>query len=152
MFALPQRAASSASPCRLLYVEDDPASVGLVERLLARRTDLLLLRAVYADLGIELARAERTDVVLLNVDLPGVDAGRVMQRLRAVTTTTPILALGANASPVAIAKALEAGFFHYLTKPMKAEPFMEALADALEFAAVERAEENGLLSRLTPSH
>jgi len=152
--ALPPRAAGSASPCRLLYVEDHPASFGLVEQFLARRTDVLLLRAADSDLAIDLARTVSPDVILLNIDLPGVGAVQFMKRLRAdpITQATPILALGANPAPGAIAKALEAGFFYYLTKPLKAEPFMEALGDALEFAALERAEENGLLSRVAHRH
>jgi CheY-like chemotaxis protein len=129
---------------RLLYVEDEPASLGLLEQLVARGADLLLLRAADMKLGIELARTERPDVILLNIDLPGID--QFMQVLRADTATqgTPVLALSAHAAPHAITKALEAGFFHYLIKPMKPEPFMEALAHVLEFAACERAEENNL--------
>ena len=67
-----------------------------------------------------------------------------MKVLRAdpATETTPILALGANAAPEAIVKALQAGFFQVLTKPLQAGPFMEALDFALEFAAVERSEQN----------
>ena len=66
---------------------------------------------------------------------------------RPATEATPILALGANASPEAIVKALEAGFFQVLAKPLRAKPFMEALAFALEFAAVERSEQNALTLR-----
>ena len=69
-----------------------------------------------------------------------------MKVLRAdpATEAIPILALGANAAPKAIVKALEAGFFQVLTKPLQAAPFLEALAFALEFAAVERSEYNPL--------
>jgi PAS domain S-box-containing protein len=139
---------------RLLYVEDHPASLGLLEQLMARRTDVLLLRAANVNLGIDLARTERPDVILLNIDLPGTAAVEFMKRLRAdpVTQNTPILALGASAAPDTIVKALEAGFFHYLTKPMKAERFLEALGDALEFTAQERAEENDMSLRKTHSH
>jgi PAS domain S-box-containing protein len=151
------RAQSQPRP-KLLYVDDHPASVGLVEQLVARRTDVLLLRAADMHIGIELARAARPEVILLNIDLPGLSAGlgaiEFMKLLRADADTknTPILALGANAAPDAIAKGLEAGFFHYLTKPMKAETFLEALGDALEFAARERAEENDMPSRAAHSH
>ena len=118
----------------------------LVKGLLEGRKDLLLLHAADAKLGIELARTQRPDAILINVDLPGISALEFMKVLRAdrATEATPILALGANASPKAIVKALEAGFFQYLTKPLRAEPFMEALAFALEFAAVERSEYNPL--------
>jgi CheY-like chemotaxis protein len=135
--------------CTLLYVEDHAESVALAEALLAGRKDLLLLRAADAKLGIELARTRLPEAILIDVDLAGMSALEFMKVLRAdpATETTPILALGANAAPEAIVKALDAGFFQYLTKPLRAEPFMEALAFALEFAAVERSEQNTLILR-----
>ena len=135
---------TGARPCRLLYVEDHADSVVLVDTLLAARKDLLLLHAADANLGIKLARAQRPDAILINADLAGMSALEFLKTLRAdpATEATPILALGANAAPEAIVKALEAGFFQYLTKPLRAEPFMEALDFALEFAAVERSERN----------
>jgi len=137
--------------CRLLYVEDHADSVALVETLLADRKDLLLLRAADANLGIKLARTQRPEAILINVDLAGMSALEFMKVLRAdlATEATPILALGASAAPAAIVRALEAGFFQYLTKPLRAEPFMEALSFALEFAAVERAEQNTLTLRFS---
>lgn len=156
--ANPGNAASGAPRSRLLYVEDNLASLGLVEQLVARRTDVLLLHAADVNLGIALVRSERPEVILMNIDLPGLSANlgaiQFMKLLRAdpATQNTPILALGANGAPDAIVKGLEAGFFHYLTKPMKAEPFMEALGDALEFAARERAEEKFAPSRAAHSH
>ena len=133
--------------CRLLYIEDDAESIALVEKLLASRKDLLLLRAADANLGIEQSRAERPDVILINVDLPGPgSAAALVKLLRAdpAMETTPLLALSAVTAPGAIIKGLEAGFFQYLAKPLQAGPFMEALAFALEFAAVERSEHNPL--------
>ena len=132
--------------CKLLYVEDHADSVALVETLLAGRKDLLLLHAADAKLGIELARTQRPEAILIDVDLAGMSALEFMKVLRAdpATQNTPILALGASAAPEAIVKALEAGFFQYLTKPLQAQPFMEALLFALEFAAVERSEYNPL--------
>ena len=121
----------------------------LVKTLLEGRKDLLLLHAAEANYGIELARTQRPEAILIDVDLAGMSALEFMKVLRADpgTEATPILALGANAKPEAIVKALEAGFFLYLTKPLRAEPFMEALLFALEFAAVERAEHNELTLR-----
>jgi len=121
----------------------------LVKKLLEGRKDLLLLHAAEANFGIELARAQRPEAILIDVDLAGMSALEFMQVLRAdpATEATPILALGANTAPEVIVKVLEAGFFQYLTKPLRAEPFMEALAFALEFAAVERSEQNTLMLR-----
>src|SRR4029079_3923342 len=97
-----------------------------------------------ANLGIKLARTQRPEAILIHVDLAGISAAEFMKVLRAdpATEATPIRAPGASAAPEAILKALEAGFFQYLTKPLRAEPFMEALDFALEFAAVERSERN----------
>ena len=153
-FADEPRAAGGAARCGLLYVEDHPASLGLVEQLIARRPDLLLLRAADVNAGLELARTARPEVILMNIDLPGIGAVQLMKLLRAdpATQNTPILALSANAAPDAIVKGLEAGFFHYLTKPMQAEPFMQALDDALEFAARERAEQGDCALTSAHSH
>src|SRR5215210_5872371 len=139
------RAAPKTRPGRstLLYVEDHAESVALVETLFAERKDLLLLHAADANLGIKLARKQRPEAILIDVDLPGMSALEFVKVLRAepATEATPILALGANTAPEAIVEALQAGFFQYLTKPLRAEPFMEALLFALEFAAVERSEQ-----------
>ena len=132
---------------RLLYVEEHAENAALVEVLLAARKDLRLLRAADAKAGIKLARAKRPEAILIDADLAGMGALEFMKVLRAdpATEATPILALGADATPEAIVKGLQAGFFHYLTKPLQPAPFMEALDFALEFTAVERSEQNPVL-------
>jgi PAS domain S-box-containing protein len=148
------RTASGVPRRSLLYVEDQAASLAMVGQLVARRTDMLLLRAANVHLGIELAQTARPEVILLNIDLPGTEALQFMQLLRAhpATQNTPLLALGANAAPGAIQNALEAGFFHYLTKPLEPERFTQALDDALEFAALERAEQDDRAFAWAHSH
>ena len=120
----------------LLYVEDNPANLELVEQLIARRADLRLLSAADGDLGIEFARAYLPDVILMDINLPGINGIAAMKLLRSDPTTAhiPILALSANAVPRDIERGLEAGFFKYLTKPIKVNQFMEALDLALAFA------------------
>jgi CheY-like chemotaxis protein len=131
---------------RLLYVEEHAENAALVEALLATRKGLRLLRAADAKVGIKLARARRPEAILIDIDLAGMGALEFMKVLRAdpATEATPILALAANATPEAIVKALEAGFFQVLAKPLQAGPFLEALSFALEFTAVERSEHNPL--------
>ena len=129
---------------RLLYVESDAASIALVEELLTARKDVALLHAADVNLGIKLARSQRPEVILVNVDLPA--AGGAMEHLKLLradpaTQAVPVLAISAAATPESIAKGLEAGYFLYLAKPLKADPFTQALDYALEFAAVERAEQ-----------
>ena len=127
---------------RLLYVLDDIPGIALVELIAAGRDDLALLRALDFEQGLALARDEQPDAILLDINLLGTKAVEFMQRLHeaAATEAIPIIALGANSSPAAFAKAIDAGFFLYLAKPLQAAPFLEALAYALEFNAVEQAE------------
>jgi PAS domain S-box-containing protein len=124
----------------LLYVEDNPANLALVEQLIARRGDLKLLTAIDAYLGIELARAYLPDVILMDINLPGLSGYGALKRLRddPVTAHIPVLALSANAVPRDIEKGLEAGFFRYLTKPIRVHEFMTALDLALVHAASRR--------------
>jgi PAS domain S-box-containing protein len=120
----------------LLYVEDNPANLELVEQLVARRSDLRLLSAAEANLGIEFARAYQPAVILMDINLPGISGMEAMKTLRAdpATAHIPIIALSANAVPRDIESSLEAGFFNYLTKPIKVDQFMAALDVALKFS------------------
>jgi PAS domain S-box-containing protein len=121
----------------MLYVEDNPANLALVEQLIARRGDLKLLTAIDAPLGIELARAYVPDVILMDINLPGMSGYGALKHLREdpATAHIPVLALSANAMPRDIEKGLEAGFFRYLTKPIRVHEFMNAVDLALLHAA-----------------
>jgi CheY-like chemotaxis protein len=121
----------------LLYVEDNPANLVLIEQLVARRADLRMLSAADGQLGIEFARAHQPDVILMDINLPGISGAEAMKILRAdpLTAHIPIIALSANAMPSDIANGLEAGFFSYLTKPIKIGEFMDNLNLALKFSA-----------------
>jgi PAS domain S-box-containing protein len=125
----------------LLYVEDNPANLKLIEQLIARRPDMRLLSARDGNRGIELARASLPEVILMDINLPGISGIEALQILREdpATAHIPVVALSANAMPRDIEKGLQAGFFRYLTKPIKINEFMEALGVALEFAAQEAA-------------
>jgi len=120
----------------LLYVEDNPANLKLVEQLIARRHDVRLLSAGNGNLGIELARQNQPDVILMDINLPGISGIQALKILRAdpATAHIPVVALSANAIPRDIEKGLAAGFFRYLTKPIKVNELMEALDVALESA------------------
>ncbi len=126
----------------LLYVEDNPANLMLVEDLIARRPDIRLLSAMDGNRGVEIARASRPDVILMDINLPGISGIQALKILRAdpATAHIPVVALSANAIPRDIAKGLEAGFFRYLTKPIKVNEFMDALDMALKFANSESAQ------------
>ena len=129
----------------LLYIEDNPANLMLVEDLIARRPGIRLLSARDGVRGIEIARASRPDVILMDINLPGIsgiDAMRVLAGDPA-TAHIPVIALSANANPRDIARGLQSGFRRYLTKPIKVTEFMEALDEALLAAGARAAGEAG---------
>ena len=118
----------------LLYVEDNPANRMLVEDLLARRPDIRLITAEDGDSGIEMARAEHPDVILMDINLPGISGVQAMEilALDAVTAHIRVVALSANAMARDIERGLQAGFFRYLTKPIKVNELLSAIDEALE--------------------
>jgi PAS domain S-box-containing protein len=120
----------------LLYVEDNPANLKLVEQIIARHPDMRLLTAVNGNSGIEIARAAQPDVILMDINLPGINGFEALDILSAdpATAHIPIIALSANAMPLDIERGLKAGFFRYIIKPIKVSEFMEALDVALEFS------------------
>jgi PAS domain S-box-containing protein len=127
--------AHTGAPLRtLLYVEDNPANLKLVEQLVARRPTIRLLTAVDGNQGIQLARAHQPDVILMDINLPGISGIEALTILRddPATAQIPIVAISANAMPRDIERGLEAGFISYLTKPIKINEFMAALDAALE--------------------
>jgi PAS domain S-box-containing protein len=136
--AVDQPEASDGAPRRtLLYVEDNPANMELVEELIARFPDIGLVTAVNGTLGIEIARATLPEVILMDINLPGINGIKALKILREDPTTAhiPVIALSANAMTRDIEEGLEAGFFRYLTKPIQINEFMDTLKEALECAA-----------------
>jgi PAS domain S-box-containing protein len=123
----------------VLYIEDNPANLMLVEDLISRRPDILLRSAMDAIRGIEIARSVRPDLILMDINLPGISGTSAMKILAKdpLTRSIPIIALSANAMPRDIAKGLDAGFFRYLTKPIVVSEFMAALDVALRPRAAE---------------
>jgi len=105
----------------------------LVERLVARRPDIRLLTATAGNRGIEIARAARPDVILMDINLPGISGIDAMKILAddPATAHIPVIALSANAMPHDIERGLSAGFFRYLTKPIRVNEFMDTLDVAL---------------------
>ncbi len=120
----------------VLHVEDNPANLKLVEQIVARHTDLRLLTAVNGNSGIEIARASLPDVVLMDINLPDINGFEALDILRSdpATARITVIAVSANAMPLDVERGLNAGFFSYITKPIKVNEFMGALDVALEFA------------------
>lgn len=130
---LAQAPSVEAARFTLLYVEDNPANLRLLQRLLGRRPEIRLLDAHRAELGLDLARAHRPDLILLDINLPGMDGYQALVELRQFPETAqiPVIAISANALPRDVQRGLEAGFREYLTKPLDVDRFMTAVDRAL---------------------
>lgn len=121
----------------VLYVEDNPASLALIQAALASRPAIRLISAPNGQRGLELARSQQPDVILMDNNMPVLSGAAAQSMLRADPQTAhiPVIAVSANAMPNAVSKGLEAGFFRYLTKPVD----LQALHEAIDSALVEVA-------------
>jgi hypothetical protein len=139
--ATPESPRSAKQQLRdVLCIEDNPANLRLIERILERRADIRLLTASAPGLGLELAVAHRPALILLDINLPDMDGYDVMKCLResAVTRDIPVVAISANAMPKDLARGKAAGFADYLTKPLEVEQVLRALDDVLAVADKQR--------------
>jgi signal transduction histidine kinase/ActR/RegA family two-component response regulator len=143
-----ERAAAPAAqehgaPRLLLYVEDNPANLKLVEEIVRFRPDLRLLAAGDGPLGLSLARTHHPDIILMDLNLPGMSGLEVLAQLQREpgTRDIPAIALTANAMARDIERGMAAGFFRYLTKPIDIDKFNEAID--LTLAYLRRRSESG---------
>jgi len=125
--------AASVKEKSILYVEDNPSNMMLMERIIARLPGATLIKAVSGSEGLEIAHAARPVAIVLDIDLPGMDGYEVLRRLRADPTTAaiPVMALTAAAMARDIKRGREAGFFAYMTKPIDIPAFLGTLAKAV---------------------
>ncbi|WP_298828021.1 ATP-binding protein [uncultured Piscinibacter sp.] len=137
----PHLAAGDPLMRTVLCVEDNPANLLLVARLLARRPDILLLSAKDGRRGIEMARESAPDLILMDINLPGISGNTALRILAGdpATAHIPVVALSANAMPRDVEKGLKSGFFRYLTKPIKVSQFLETVDLALDEARLRSA-------------
>ena len=120
----------------LLYIEDNPANLALVEQIIEKYPDLSLLTAITGLAGVEIANKSLPDTILMDINLPDISGYEALKMLHLgpATSNIPVMALSASAMPTDIKKGLESGFFRYITKPIKVHELISSLDLALEFA------------------
>jgi PAS domain S-box-containing protein len=113
----------------VLYVEDNPSNIKLVERILAKRPEITLLVATEGGLGLELAREHRPALVLLDLNLPGMAGEHVLRQIRddARTADLPVVVVSADAIPGQFERLRAAGADGYLTKPFEMDQFLAVI-------------------------
>ena len=121
----------------VLYIEDNPANLRLMESIAKRIRGITLLTAKEAERGIALAREHVPAVIVMDINLPGLDGFEALKRLRKSrkTRAIPVVALSASAYPKDIERGLQAGFRHYLVKPINVNEVVAVLCEALDEAA-----------------
>jgi CheY-like chemotaxis protein len=112
---------------KVLYIEDNPANLNLVRRILETYEQIELMSSTTGEMGIDLAQAHEPNLILIDLNLPGIDGFTVLSRLKDMDETRelPVIAISANAMPRDIEKGLAAGFDDYLTKPIQVGKFMK---------------------------
>ena len=130
---VPADGAASGAPHTVLYIEDNPANLKLVQEIVRFRSDLRLVSAPDGHFGLSLARSQKPDIILMDLNLPGLSGFEVLAQLRREpeTARSPAIAVSANAMRADIDRALAAGFAYYLTKPIDIGQFNEAIDDVL---------------------
>ncbi len=113
----------------LVYIEDNPANVTFMRDVLSDFDGLELVAAPTAEMGIEIARARVPDAIIMDINLPGMSGLEALQVLRGdeATKGIPVIALTAAASERDRQRGLQAGFFRYLTKPVKLDELIAGL-------------------------
>ncbi|MBF0620589.1 MAG: response regulator [Magnetococcales bacterium] len=118
----------------LLHVEDTPANLKLIEHMVRRRSDIRLISALDGELGLQLARSEKPDMILLDINLPGMNGYEVLKVLKSQSETAhiPVMAVSANAMQEDVEAGIDAGFVHYLVKPVQFIDFIESIDSVID--------------------
>ena len=118
----------------VLYIEDNPANLRLVEQILLSRTKVKMISAHEPNLGLELAFSKLPNLILLDLNLPGMSGFEVLKKLKEndKTKNIPVFAVSANAMIIDIEKGMEAGFDDYITKPIDVKTFIVSVTKILK--------------------
>ena len=119
--------------CTVLYIEDNPSNLFLVGEILSTRPNITFLSAGDAEVGIELAQARFPDLILMDLNLPGMDGIAAMKKLQIYNETReiPVIAVSAYAAEADKNNALAAGFQDYVTKPFNIGELLETIVEIL---------------------
>lgn len=120
----------------VLYIEDNPDNVHLVEAIIGQFGYIELLTAENATIGFDLATSKRPDLILMDINLPGMNGLQALKRLKRTRETQdiPVIAITSNTMPKDIVGGLKAGFQAYITKPIKVTEFIQTIDQTLNSA------------------
>jgi CheY-like chemotaxis protein len=118
---------------KIIYIEDNPSNIAFMRELMEELATIDLLTAPTAEIGIELVRAHQPSIVILDINLPGMSGFDALRQLREwpETRDIPVIGLSAAALQKDTKRASEAGFYRYLTKPVKVTELTQVLEELL---------------------
>jgi len=118
----------------VVYVEDNPSNIAFMRGVVEDLDTIQLLTAATGEFGLEVIRAHHPDAVIVDINLPGISGFEVLRRLRDSPETRgiPVIALSASAPPSDAKRAGQAGFYRYLTKPVKVDDLVRVLEQLLD--------------------
>jgi CheY-like chemotaxis protein len=130
---LPSPLTRGVSRHKIVYIEDNPSNIAFMEDLIGELSSVELVTAPSAEIGLELIRAHQPEVVIMDINLPGMSGFDAVQRLRASPETSdiPVIGLSAAALLKDTKRAKGAGFYRYLTKPVKVAELTSVLEELL---------------------
>lgn len=113
----------------VLYVEDNPTNIRLMEQIIDLVSDAELRSTHTAENALEIVTSIDPDLILMDINLPGMNGIQALNRLRASpdTSSIPVIAISADAIPESIQRGLEAGFHAYLTKPIRVDEILDII-------------------------
>ncbi|TBU99264.1 hybrid sensor histidine kinase/response regulator [Stutzerimonas kirkiae] len=113
----------------ILYIDDNPVNLKLVTQILDKLRHINLVTMHAPEMGIEFALAHLPDLILLDINLPGMDGYRVLEVFKSYPQLrqVPVIAVSANAMPRDIDRGMAAGFSDYLTKPLDIGRFLASI-------------------------
>ena len=121
---------------QVLYVEDNPANMRLVEQLLKTFPGIVLIGAETAEEGLDVASQQNPDLILMDINLPGMNGYEALVELQKMDATKaiPVVAISANALASDLEKGREAGFADYITKPINLQSFFATIKKHLDIS------------------
>ena len=117
----------------ILCIDDNPSNLTLIERILANRPGVRLLKAIRGRMGLDLAREHHPDLIVVDVHLPDIPGDHVIRSLRngPATGRTPVIVTSADSTPKQRKRLIAAGATEYLSKPLNVKRFLAAVDEAL---------------------